>query len=532
VEALTGVSQEEFVEDLNRWTRRGAIQILYALVACGLVSLLVWQGLGALRIFEVAVYLAVGFLVARSIEHRRRRFLLVYDLDDRGVAQFDQLQQALAEAAASGSLRAVRTVESIGRSARKYHGGAAYSIGVLPASLTRSPPPNVLTNANPYCLSTQGKRLYFLPDRVLILERGRFAALSYDELHVETESSPFQWTGWLPHDAQVVGHTWRYTNLDGGPDRRFANNPSIPLVLTGYLNLRSATGLYVSIQVTRPAAVSDVASAVAAILRCRLGGARAEVHAPGLPGPVRSALAALGLSDVPTLAQLKTLYRDLAIRNHPDRHAGGSADMRAFVEERMREINAAFELLKPLAAAKTSEPPTASTAEIEPRSEGAQPLPSRSAMVFRALVSEPYVRSPVLGLVVCAVLLVGFRQVEPGWTSQTTDHLSTHSPKPTTTESLAAAPTSRVTTETSRQRCPVRTAPEKGAKVLSWLPRGSRLDVLDRRSGWRRVHGDQGIDGWMGPFCWAAPHPAADVTPTAPEAGSSGTADSLSELKP
>lgn len=98
--------------------------------------------------------LAVGYLVARSIERRRRRFVLVYDLDEQAQARYGRLVAALDGVSASHSIRGIRMVESIGAGRRKYHGGAGYSISVDPAYLGRLTPPNVETNVHPRCLAT------------------------------------------------------------------------------------------------------------------------------------------------------------------------------------------------------------------------------------------------------------------------------------------------------------------------------------------------------------------------------------------
>ena len=47
----------------------------------------------------------------------------------------------------------------------------------------------------------------------------------------------------VPSDAEVVGHTWRFVNKSGGPDRRFNNNRQIPKVLYLQMRLRSSEGL-------------------------------------------------------------------------------------------------------------------------------------------------------------------------------------------------------------------------------------------------------------------------------------------------
>ncbi len=80
---------------------------------------------------------------------------------------------------------------------------------------------------------------------------------------------------------------------------------------------------------------------------------RAGGHGPS-PGraPSKSALddayAALGLTPSATDAQIKQAYRRLISQNHPDKLAGKGLpeSMRQMAEERTREINTAYEMIK------------------------------------------------------------------------------------------------------------------------------------------------------------------------------------------
>lgn len=73
--------------------------------------------------------------------------------------------------------------------------------------------------------------------------------------------------------------------------------------------------------------------------------------APGAPPPadrLADAYAALGVSPEASPAEIKRAYRRLISQNHPDKLAarGLPESMRAVAEERSREINAAYDLVK------------------------------------------------------------------------------------------------------------------------------------------------------------------------------------------
>jgi DnaJ like chaperone protein len=81
---------------------------------------------------------------------------------------------------------------------------------------------------------------------------------------------------------------------------------------------------------------------------------RAGGAGPSAPGAqpaadrLADAYAALGVSPDATPAEIKRAYRKLISQNHPDKLAarGLPESMRAVAEERSREINAAYDLIK------------------------------------------------------------------------------------------------------------------------------------------------------------------------------------------
>jgi len=90
----------------------------------------------------------------------------------------------------------------------------------------------------------------------------------------------------------------------------------------------------------------DVAQ-LEALLRAAAGGPSAPGAEPG-GDRLADAYAALGISPEATPAEIKRAYRKLISQNHPDKLAarGLPESMRAVAEERSRELNAAYDLIK------------------------------------------------------------------------------------------------------------------------------------------------------------------------------------------
>lgn len=92
----------------------------------------------------------------------------------------------------------------------------------------------------------------------------------------------------------------------------------------------------------------DVAQLEALLRAAAAGGAGSSTGtAPG-PAALEDAYAALGVEASASEAEIKRAYRRLVSQNHPDKLAGkGLPDsMRELAEERTRELNAAYDLIK------------------------------------------------------------------------------------------------------------------------------------------------------------------------------------------
>jgi DnaJ like chaperone protein len=88
-------------------------------------------------------------------------------------------------------------------------------------------------------------------------------------------------------------------------------------------------------------------SQLEALLRATTGGASAA-GAPPRTDRLHDAYAALGITANATPAEIKRAYRKLISQNHPDKLAsrGLPESMRPVAEERSRELNSAYDLIK------------------------------------------------------------------------------------------------------------------------------------------------------------------------------------------
>jgi hypothetical protein len=263
VDSLTGFSQQEFIDDLNAWTRRGYLQVQTVGVTALVVLIAAWLGSPFLLCSALAGLGLLAFSVARVVECRRREYYLLYaDLDEEAEVHFDSVGQALVQLSRSGFL-ANACVEHV-HGDRKRHAGATITVQSDPVEIGRGYPRHMSSNLDPapIRLRAQNKTLCFLPDRLLVEDHGQKAAISYDSLNITCEIINTAWEGAVPHDAKIVGQSWHYVNKNGGPDRRFKNNYVVQIVKVAVLTLQSSTGLEIVLQATATKAAFQAVDAL------------------------------------------------------------------------------------------------------------------------------------------------------------------------------------------------------------------------------------------------------------------------------
>ncbi len=196
----------------------------------------------------LAATIAAG-IWARSRDVRLKTVHLWFDLSEDAGRRFKAFEGALQSVASCQKIWRVTTQQATGD--WKRHAGATSLVTRHTVSFTRRLPPYFDSNVHPYALSLARQVLYFFPDQILVYEGNDVGAVAYDSLEIDVDHSEFRGTDGVPGDAKVIEHTWRYVNKKGGPDRRFTNNPQIPVCRYERIALRSPTGLNVHLMLSR-----------------------------------------------------------------------------------------------------------------------------------------------------------------------------------------------------------------------------------------------------------------------------------------
>lgn len=114
-----------------------------------------------------------------------------------------------------------------------------------------------------HLVNANGPDIWIFPNVLAVGDlRDSPALIDLREVQIECAGQRFIEEERLPEDADQVGHTWRYVNKDGSPDRRFSNNPRLPVMLYGQLDLISSGGLLERFHVSDVSKASQFADAL------------------------------------------------------------------------------------------------------------------------------------------------------------------------------------------------------------------------------------------------------------------------------
>lgn len=299
--------------------------------------------------------LAMALIIAGAIVHRKnsskRETHLVFELDQPERERHRQLSESLE--ALSKCQKIWRVEASSATWDWKRNAGASSLIQRSIVSIRDLSPPRVKINARITAIDFGRSQLYFFPDMILYRDGRGYGGIGYKDFGVTQGITRFIEGESVPSDSMVIDHTWQYVNKNGGPDRRFNNNRRLPVLQLGVLVFTSSKGLNIRLNTSN----AERSAAFAESWRTQFQGDQTpqkpreqSQHPPSQSAAQDTEEAAarkmLGVSGSASGAEISAAYHKLARMYHPDRIAGLAPEFQAVADKRMKEINAAYELLK------------------------------------------------------------------------------------------------------------------------------------------------------------------------------------------
>lgn len=184
---------------------------------------------------------AIGFLILKVYVRIKGVIKLEYDIDEDQQALVSERTDPIRQLIDCRKVWRIMTTKKVIN--RKYEAGANTAVNRISCTTATKVPFPFKTNLQVPSFSSRGETLLFFPDKVFIMQGSKIGALNYSDITSNVSVTRFIESEHIPNDAQVVGHTWRYVNQSGGPDRRFKNNRQLPICLYGKLELASSSGM-------------------------------------------------------------------------------------------------------------------------------------------------------------------------------------------------------------------------------------------------------------------------------------------------
>src|ERR687890_2313250 len=286
-------------------------------------------------------------------------------LDKETSTRFSEVRETMEGLASSGRVWRLADSARLPKS-----GEVAPSPEREPARVGLLPTPGIKADVPVWGIEAGDECIFFYPEGALIYTKDRYAPLPYNSLKVAFSSGRFFEEEDLPDDATVVERTWRFSRPDGSPDPRYKkDNVEIPIVLYGLLQISNPS---------LPKVRLEVSDRLAAVRFAKTFGAEVSMEEPKekkaghgeerrradkdsgrssskeggeerrsaetLDREARLATArrALGVSEGAGIEEISAAYRKLARTHHPNKVANLEPKVRAYSEQRMKEINAAY----------------------------------------------------------------------------------------------------------------------------------------------------------------------------------------------
>ncbi|QZQ53610.1 DUF4236 domain-containing protein (plasmid) [Curtobacterium sp. TC1] len=247
---------DDIVQQLNDAARRPRWGWIAAIAAFGIGAVLMPWGL---IVWALAIP-GCWWLFLR--DGLRKNVVLFYDLEDNAARWFDRFVTSWDATSSSAKLwRTVQSGQVQTTYQHKVNAGVGSIVQRVSAEARIQQPRYLATNIDIPTVRAGSETLYFLPDRLLVGTGKRYSDVAYRHLTVRRSVTRFvEQPGHVPKDTQLIGETWQYVNVKGGPDRRFKNNPALPVVQYGRLEISTAQGLFWSVQSSRVTALDEAGS--------------------------------------------------------------------------------------------------------------------------------------------------------------------------------------------------------------------------------------------------------------------------------
>ncbi len=215
----------------------------------------------------VPIFILTGIagIALKIYTHSKLVIPMEYDFDEESKMAYEQLNSTWMSLNTNKKFWQIITAAQINNS--KAHGGAKTSVTRIPAKAINKVPYFLKLNMKPFGLQLKKKQLFFLPDKLLVVDGRKVGALNYSDINLTLGKTNFIESEAVPADAKVVRQTWLKVNKDGSPDKRYKGNRQVPVCEYGEVMIQSGSALYVEIMCSNSQTIDTMRSYASKVLQ-------------------------------------------------------------------------------------------------------------------------------------------------------------------------------------------------------------------------------------------------------------------------
>ncbi len=180
-------------------------------------------------------------VICKIYLHINAHIDLNYEMDDYSEYLFKERHDAWLSLLKSNKIWSKNATSKVKN--KKIAAGASNLIKRTLIKKNKKIPYYLKCNVDIFCIGLEKEKLYFLPDKILIIKNGNPGVIPYNDVKFEYTETNFIETDSVPSDTQIIKYTWKFVNKNGKPDKRYKNNKQIPICKYGEISITSNTGL-------------------------------------------------------------------------------------------------------------------------------------------------------------------------------------------------------------------------------------------------------------------------------------------------
>lgn len=233
IENYNSVKYQKFIKQISRRLK------LKKLSNCLLWSLLLIANPVFLTLFLIGVSIKIYL-------HTCGKIKIIYDFDEYMHKKYITYLEAWMSLNNNKGLWQVIQIGTI--SNKRAISGALKSAKTININILKQTPFYFRTNINVVQIKLKNEDLIILPDKIIIVRGTKVGVIDYEDINIEVSSINMVEPNQVPSDAKIIDYTWLHVNKNGTPDKRFKNNPQLPICLYGNISIKSTNGLHVELQ--------------------------------------------------------------------------------------------------------------------------------------------------------------------------------------------------------------------------------------------------------------------------------------------